>query len=338
MVRAPQILAMLALAAGSAGGLARADAPLVTLKMGTIAPQDSPYLEGCQAGAKLAEKNSKGAVVVRVLPSGILGDEGQMVDSLRRGELDMFAGTGVAAHSIVPELAAFELPFLFHDVREVDAVMERVWPLVSKIVAQRGYRVMARTTVGFRYIGSAAPLRSIADLRAVRMRAQPTPLHTRMWELAGVRATPLGQLAVTDALAAKAVNGFDSPLTWVFAAGWHLHIKELTVSRHMYQPGFMLMTEQAWQRIPAHLREGLFEGHVAMSRANMQRIRAVEKDLLEALPGMGVHVSEMPPALREDFVKATAPLEAEWRGKASPAGRRLLDAIRKELARLRAQG
>ncbi len=336
MARFTQVLAML-LVSGTAAGLARAE-PVVTLKMGTIAPPESPYVEGCLVGAKIAQKNSKGAVIVRVLPGGMLGDESQMVDSLRRGELDMFAGSGIAAHAIVPELAAFELPFLFRDEREVDAVMEKVWPLLGKTVAQRGYRLIARTTVGFRYIGSPGPLLTMADLRGVRMRAQPSPLHTRLWELAGVRATPIGQLAVAEALAAKTVTSFDSALTWIFAAGWHLHIKELTLSRHMYQPGFMLMGEQAWQRIPAGLREHLFDGHVGMSRTNVQRIRTVEKELLEALPGLGVRVSEMPPALRDELVKVTAPLEVEWRAKASPAGKRLLDAIKKELARLRAQG
>ncbi len=303
-----------------------------------MAPQDSPYLEGCHAIARLAHRNCKGAVEVRIMPGGMMGDEGQMVDSLRRGGLDMFAGSAIAVHPIVPELAAFELPFLFRDGREVDEVMERLWPLLAKTVAQRGYRLIAHTTVGFRHLGSQIPLRTMADLRAVHMRAQPSPLHTRLWELAGVRATPIGQLSVAEALAARSVTAFDSALTWVFAAGWHLHIKELTQSRHMYQPGIMLMTEQAWQRIPARLRDNLFDGHLAVSRANIQRIRAVERDLLEALPGMGVHVSEMPRELRDDFARATKPLEGEWRDKASPAGRRLLDAIKKEIARLRQQG
>ena len=333
------LLAVVAWTLGGIGGpAAHADPPVVTLKLGTIAPQESPYLEGCLLAAKLAAKNSKGAVEVRVLPSGMLGDESQMIDSLRRGTLDMFAGSGIAAHGIIPELAALELPFLFHDGREVDTVIERLWPLLSKTVAQRGYRLIAHTTVGFRHLGSAGPLRTMADLRAVRMRAQPSPLHTRFWELAGVHATPIGQLQVADALAAKTVTGFDSALTWVFAAGWHLHIKEITQSQHMYQPGVILMTEKAWQRIPAPLRAGLFEGHEVLSRANIQRIRSVEKELFSALPGMGVHVSEMPKELVDEFVKATMPLEAEWRAKASPAGRRLLDAIKKELTRLRAQG
>ena len=54
--------------------LAAPAAPVV-LRMATVAPPSSPYYQGCKLAAQLAERNSKGAIKVRVFPSGMMGSE-----------------------------------------------------------------------------------------------------------------------------------------------------------------------------------------------------------------------------------------------------------------------
>jgi TRAP-type C4-dicarboxylate transport system substrate-binding protein len=312
-----------------------ATAEQVVLRLGTVAPDGSPYLEGTREGDTLVGRNSQGKVRLKVFHSGMMGDEAQLIDSLARGKIDMFAGSAAAAQPILPELSVFELPFLFRNSAEVDAVLPRVMPRLRKVAATRGYGVASYMVVGFRHLGVPRPLRTIEDLRALKMRSQPGPLHERMWTLLGVKHKAMGVADVLAALESKQVEAFDGALVWVFASAWHQHMKQLVLSGHIYQPGIMLINAAGLAKIPASLRANIFDGGEKMGVTASRKVREVEQGLLEALSGFGVQVVPVPPALRDEMERLTAPMRGEWRKSASPEGRKLLDDIERELARLR---
>lgn len=316
-------------------GLQPAAQAQVTLRLGTNAPEGSPWAEGCQQMAHVVEKNTKGAVRVKIFPAGMLGDEIQILGSVANKALDGAAVSVAATFEQIPELSALELPFLFNDEAEADTIFVKLWPMIRKTVAERGYRAAVYTSIGFRHLGSRQPLGSLADLRAVRFRAQPSPLHDRMWKLLGARATPIGLPQVAHALERNEVDGFDSALVWMFGAGWHQHIKQLTLSRHIYQPGIVLFGPGALAKLPAALHDLAFENGDQVARDNVRAVREIERSLIEQLPGLGVEVKPIAPALRAELKAALGPMRDEWRKRATPAGRRFLDAIEAELRRQR---
>ncbi len=315
-------------------GAARAEP--VRLRVGTITPEGSPYFDAAKVTLRRIATNSRGSVDFRLMGGGSFGDEQTLIDEVGKGVLEATAVTSTAAEAIVPELSVFSLPYLFRNGAEADEVIDRVFPLLSELFDRRGYWLMAHTMVGFRHIGSVRPIRSMEDLRGVVVRSQPGPIHARMWELLRVPHRPLGQLEVMGQLEAGTITGFDGSVPWIFAAAWHTRIKHLTLTGHMYQPGFMFMGRKGLSAMPQGLkRASLMTGLLPLCRQAILASRKVEGELLGILPGAGVTVTEAPPALAEGLRTALLPIQEEWRRRASPEGVALLTAVQRELARLR---
>jgi TRAP-type C4-dicarboxylate transport system substrate-binding protein len=305
------------------------------LRLGTIAPDGSPYADGTKQFVREVEKLTRGAVRIKVFTGGILGDEPVMIAALTAGKLDFFSGTAGGAQAAIPELSVYELPFLFDDEREVDHVMRRTFPLLARAIAAHGYRLIAVTTVGFKHLGTQVPVETLADLRKLRLRSQPNAAQERFWARIGVKHTPIGQTQVLEEMAAGNVDAFDAAVTWMFAASWHTRIKYLTLSAHSYQAGLVIAGPAGLAKIPAALQDTAFRGGEQLGWANARQVRDVERSLLDALPGMGVTVRPRPAGLPGELEATSRELRAEWRKTASKNGRLLLDRIEAELAKLR---
>ncbi len=323
-VRAAALSACL-LGASSAGA-----ARPIQLKMATIAPEGSPYLVVCQDLAALMSRNCGGAVEIKVFPAGLLGSEPELMAQLAAGKIDLFCGTSIAAQSYIPELAVFDLPYLFEGHRDIDASLGSVWAGLEKAVDRRGYGLLGLSEVGFKHLGTRKPVSTVADLKALRFRSQPSALQAQMWELLGVPHRPIGQVETLEPLAGGSIEGVDSTIIWMFVSSWHLHVKHVTLTGHLFQPGLILLGPAGREKIPPRLLGGLSRGWRAVARRGVEATRKAERDLLDSLPGTGVQVHGMPGALGRDFRQLTRPLHAEWRSKASPAGRALLDQLARD--------
>ncbi len=320
-----------AVAAAMSPRLTAGDEPL-TLRIGTIAPEGSPYHDICLSGARAITRVTKGALRFKVFPAASMGDEAQIMASVQEGRLDGFAGSAVAAFDQVPELAAFDLPYLLAGSAEVDVAMQGSWQLLRKTMAARGYEGMAYTEIGFRHLGSKKPIATLEDLRRTRIRSMPAPAYMRFWKLAGVPAFGIGSPEVVPRLEQGELDGFDSAITMMFASSFHLYIKHLTLTQHTFQPGIALLGPSARKRIPAALLPRISESMEAEIRESVRRVREVEKALLASLPQVGITVVAAPPAVAAHLRTHAVTVRAEWRKTATPAGRKLLDTVEKLLA------
>ena len=325
------IAAILALLVGLAPALTAGNEPL-TFRIGTLAPEGSPYYEILVAGARKVHENTSGAVRVKIFPAGAMGDEAEVLASVQSGRLDGFAGSAIAAFTQIPELAALELPYLFTDQAEAERVLGAAWPLLRKTLAARGWEGLAYMPVGFRSLGTKRPVTSLADLRKMHIRTQPFATCERFWKLAGVPAVGLGAAQVQPQLEQGTLDGFESAMTFMFASGWHTYIKHLTLTQHAFQPGLTLLGPAARKRIPARLLPRLTDGLDALIKQGFRRVPEVEQGLLASLPGLGVGVTPPPEALATELRRHAAVLRVEWRRAATPAGRTLLDFVEKRLA------
>ena len=316
------VSALLALLSSAAGG-----GDTIVLRLATTAPEGSPWADACQQLTSGIEKASKGQVRMKLFRSGLLGEELETAQQLQAGTLDLYAGSSSSLVEALPELGVLEMPFLFADLAEVDRALVRVLPSLGKAVAQRGFRIVGSTDVGFRHVGSKTPVQSLTDLRRLRLRSQPAPLHARLWTLLGVKHHPLGLPSVARALEDGTIDAFDGSVGWMLAAGWVPMIKHLTLTSHMYQAGVIVAGPAALSKVPKALAQKLFAYDRDLSKDSYARVRTLEQTLLAQMGGMGVTLATLPPAVRAGLARAAMPVRTEWRQSATPQVRALLDSI-----------
>ena len=324
------LLAVVVLAPGATAG----DEP-VTLRVGTIAPEGSPYYDAAVSVGRTITKNTKGAVRLRIYPAAAMGDEAQLMGSVHSGQLEVYVGSAVAAFAQLPELAVFELPYLFSNEAEVDATFVKVWPQTRKALAARSYEGIGYSAVGFRHLWTKRPIGSLDDLRKLRIRSMPAPTYERFWKLAGVPAVAIGVPEVAPLLEQGALDGFEQAITFTFASSWHQYVKHLALTAHIFQPGVALIGPQGRARLPKGAAATMLAGVEVDIKESLRRVREVDRGLLASLPGVGVAVAPPPPELVRDLKAHAATVRAEWRKTAPPAGKKLYDTIEKLLAAAR---
>src|SRR3712207_969518 len=168
-------VALLGAAAGS--GVIAAPAVLraqskVRLTLGHGAAPGNPRSLAAERFAELLRERSNGRIEMRVAGSAQLGDDASMLTGLRTGTLDMSVNAQGPISSVVPELAAFGLPFLFPTsqaaYRVIDGAMGQ--EIVRKLEAV-GLISLGWWDNGIRHItNSKRPVNRPEDLRGLKIR------------------------------------------------------------------------------------------------------------------------------------------------------------------------
>ena len=117
-------------ASGLLAGIPRvlAQAPL-KFTLAHNSPPSSPKGMGATKFAELVAAQSGGKIAIHVAPSEQLGNENTNMSALRTGTLDFGSFGQGALLSVVPEVAAIGLPFLFSNLPEAWAIARRPrWP------------------------------------------------------------------------------------------------------------------------------------------------------------------------------------------------------------------
>ncbi len=115
----------------------------VTLKLGHIAEPENPYGQGADHFAKLVKERSNGEIDIKVYPSSQLGNQRDLVEGLGFGTVDMtLTGTAVLGN-FVPEVAVFDLPFIFRDVNHAYKALDTVGMDLAKKGEDRGMITLA---------------------------------------------------------------------------------------------------------------------------------------------------------------------------------------------------
>ena len=124
------------------------------LKIATLAPEGSGWVRALRDIDRDVQKQTNGAVRLKLYPGGVQGDEDVMIRKIRVGQLNGggFGGTGVS--DIFPDVLAIEIPFLFDNYEEIEYVLEQTYAFYMNGYKNRGYILLGWSDVGFVHIFS----------------------------------------------------------------------------------------------------------------------------------------------------------------------------------------
>lgn len=307
--------------------------------LATAAPDETPWAEAARSVADRVTRQSRGKLRVRPSTGAAAGDEVETVRRCARGELLMWGGSAGALATQAPELAVFELPFLFASEAEADLVLRdgRVLDQLRRVLVPRGLVYYTGTELGWRSFAGRRPLAAPSDFAGLLARAQPSPLHLELWRALG--AQPLGVAAgdTGAALQLRRVEAFDASPLYAFATSWYQHTSHFTLTRHVYQPAFVAFCPGALDELGPAERARTLEGAEEEREACNRRVRGLEAEVLEQLRQAEVRLVEVTPAERAELRRRTRRVHDLFRASTSAAGRALLARIEALLAGRRAR-
>jgi TRAP-type transport system periplasmic protein len=217
----------------------------------------------------------------------------------------------------IPELGVFDLPFLFDTTERARAAMDGALGqvLAKKIEERADYRILGYFENGFRHLSNRLrPVRTPADLAAMRIRMLPSRIHERTFELLG--AVPM-RMDLTEAIAMIGRGELDAqenPLTNTVTYGVHKFHRFHSLTSHFYlsRPIFVHRTAfDAWPNdLQAAMRSAVTEA-IAFQRDLHEH---EEEEARAAIVAAGCEIAELTAAEHGAFAAAVRPIYGEARG------------------------
>ena len=140
----------------------------VTLKLATLAPDGSIWMQAINDAKDEIEVATGGAVKLKIYPGGIMGSEKDVLFKIRTGQLQGGGFMGYAIGIICPDAAAVMFPMVFRNYEEVDQTFAKFQSYLDEHVRKNGYEALGWTEVGFSYAYSTKPIASLEALRATK--------------------------------------------------------------------------------------------------------------------------------------------------------------------------
>jgi TRAP-type transport system periplasmic protein len=279
---------------------------------------------------KRVQKAFEGRIKVKTYLGQTLGGEKSIVRRAQAGTLEMLGVSTGALATAVPELNAYELPYLFDSFKQADKVLDATIETAKEILANRGFVLYIWSENGFRdFAVKDKFIRTPSDLKGMKMRAQESFVHTEMYKLLGAKPNPIAVPNVPESLANGVVSGYDNTLLYSFAAQWHKSIKYITESHHIYQPAVIAYNKKWFDSLPADLQKICMRDAKKETKNGRRRIRAMNGQLTAMFKKDGIQFYKPTAGERSKMKAATSKVYQVFRKRTGASGSKLLDAILK---------
>jgi len=332
------IMAWAVTAAGAAGdadkGAAKADCPACpknTYRLAVVTKPGAAQTVLAEKFARLVSQASGGRTLIYVYHSGAKGDESQILEQLRKGDLHLAVLTAGVLDNLAPQTRVVEYPFLFHSHAQADRVLQGApGREVLDSLREAGLKGLAFGENGFRHLtNNLRPVKQASDLKGLRVRVMESALQRELWQRLGAVSVP-HPWPIEDLLSGGGADGQENPL-WVI---WLYRLdklqKYLTLTGHVYSAHICAANLAWYEGLPSAEREMLERAMVEAAAYQRELNRRNESQALGRLKEAGIQVVEHPDLA--SFRQKTESL-AESPLFAQPKLKELLELFRRELAK-----
>ena len=317
-------LLKLALAAGalSVATLGSAQSYKSEYRMSLVLGPAFPWGKGGQIWADLVKERTQGRINIKLYPgvSLIQGDQTREFSALRQGVIDMAVGSTINWSPQVKQLNLFSMPFLMPDYAAVDALTQG--PVGKQMFAtldKAGVVPLAWGENGYRELSnSKRAVRTPTDLKGMKIRVVGSPLFLDTFTALGANPTQMSWADAQPAFASGAVDGQENPLSIFTAAKLHnVSQKHVTMWGYVADPLIFVVNKEIWaswtSADQAIVRQAALDAgkqEIALARKGLVE---ADQPLLKEISALGVTITQLSPAERDAFVKATRPVYDKWK-------------------------
>lgn len=331
MIRGRSLLALVAVAVGFLA-FARPDDATAQRKFSFAYDQPHTTAYGIAADifeAKLKEL-SGGKLAINQFPGAQLGQEPVVLQKLRSGDIDFAITSTANASTVAPQAGVLSLHFIFRDEDHLKKVLAnpKVVDAFRGMVAEsvQGAHVMALMTMGMRHIYSKKAVRSLDDIKGMKVRVQATKTEDTHFPAYGAQTVhmPFGEVytSLQTGVVSAAENGVN-----VYLANKHYEVAPvLSMTEHEANNNAVWVSEKVWSSLSDQEKKWVQAAAEEVGRVEPAKALALERESAVKLKKMGVEVVEK--VDKAGFMKAAQPVQDQLAKELGPQAVKILGLIR----------
>jgi tripartite ATP-independent transporter DctP family solute receptor len=289
--------------------------------------EDYPTVQALRYMGHLIEERSGGRLQMRVFHSHQLGEEKETIEQTRVGAIDLNRTNVALIGTFVPSMNVLAMPFLFRSTEHLQKVLDG--PIGAEILNSfepYGFVGLAFYDSGARSIyNGVRPVKSLADLKGLRIRVQQSELMSDMIKGLGAEAVELPYGQVLTGLATKLIDGAENNWPSFVTTDHYKYAGYYTLTEHTMSPEVLMMSLKAWQSLSVEDRAIFREAALRSSRFMRDKWKDLEERSRQQAEAAGVMIVK--DFDRKPFEDAMAAVYEKARR--DPAAAELIDRIRK---------
>jgi len=222
----------------------------VVLKLGHIAEPTNPYAMGADKFAELVKEKSKGDIEIKVFPSSQLGAQKELIEGLIYGTVDMTLTGTAELGTFQPQMALFDMPFLFKDRAHAYKALDTVGMELGKPLEAKGIKLLGYMENGIRHLtNNTRPVKSPADMKGLKIRVMNNKVYVEMMKSLGASPTPMAFSELYSAMQQGTVDGQENPSAHIFTKRFYEVQKYASLTGHAYAPEPVLISMASWKKL-----------------------------------------------------------------------------------------
>lgn len=293
-----------------------------------VVAENTPKGLAAQKFAELVEQKTDGRVKVEVFPNGSLYSDGEELDALLRGDVQMIAPSFSKVTELVPEWQVLDLPFLFRDEDDVCRVFTgEIGAELLEMLEAKKIKGLALWSNGFKQMMSTTrPLIAPDDFRGLRFRIMPSEVIEKQFRLLGGEPVAVSFDHVYRALEQHEFDGQENTISNIYSKSFYKFQPYITISNHGYLGYAVMMNQAFWDHLPKDIQQKITEAMAEATQWNLQESKAQnERELQQLKRREDVFLYRLSEEEKRKWEQKFAPLYEEF---AKRFGARLLDEIR----------
>jgi TRAP-type C4-dicarboxylate transport system substrate-binding protein len=249
------IIGVLALALPGSSKLVGA-AETQYLRIATLAPRDSDLAKGFMKLDQGMKKATNNAWSVRLYPSGVAGDEVDVLRKMKIGQMDASIITSVGLSQIVHETTLLTTPGVIRTYKALESVQASITKEWGQSFEKAGFQLLAWGETGQTRWFAKQPLLRPASVKSMRPWVWPASQDLKeTLAVLGANGVPLGVPEVYGALQTGMVDMVTSTCVALISLQWHSALKYMTKDANGVLVGAMLMNNAKWKSLPPDVQQ-----------------------------------------------------------------------------------
>ena len=285
-------------------GAAQAQQPII-IKFSHVVAEDTPKGKASLKFKELAEARTKGRVKVEVYPNSQLFKDGEEMQMLQLGNVQMLAPSVSKFGPLgAREFEVFDLPYIFDNAKDLHNVTQgKVGQQLFKKLDSKGIIGLAYWDNGFKQMASNKPLRTPADFRGQKLRIQSSKVLDATTRALGATPQIMAFSEVYQALQTGVVDGAENTPSNVYTQKWHEVQKYLTLSDHGVVEYAVIVNKKFWDGLPADIRATLDGAMKDATKFNNEIAQQQNEEAVEKMKASG----------KIQFITLTAEEKKAWK-------------------------
>ena len=320
-MRLTSVMAGLALASVAA---APASAEKMVLKFGHVGAPGSLFELSVNEFVRCSNEALGDKAEVQAFGSSQLGKDKELLQKLKLNQVTFSLPSSVMS-SVADEFGVFEMPYIIQDREHMKRVQEAILESNLQPAAQaKGYRIIGVWENGFRHItNNKRPINTPSDLDGIKLRTPKGAWRVKMFQLYGANPTPMAFSEVFTALQTTVIDGQENPYAQIWSAKFQEVQKYLSITGHVYTPGYVLVSDEHFAALPEDVQGALTKCASDTQAFVYETAARLETELLQNLKDGGIEVNE---ADKAAFIEASKPIYEEFAGSVD-GGQDLIDTV-----------